>query len=142
MPEAKDARDAKEAREKTRNAGPIRHYSDLLVYRKAYGLALEVSKLTRTFPRHEQFGLGSQMRRCSRSVAANIVEGWAKRHSPAEFRRHLQLAIGECEETKFWLDLTGDEGCASKDRCQQLKAEYGKLGMMFQNLWKEWRKLA
>jgi four helix bundle protein len=69
------------------------------------------------------------------------VEGWAKRESPAEFRRHLQIAIGECEETRFWLDLTGDENCAPKSKTEPLETEYAKLGMMIHNLWKEWRKL-
>ncbi len=142
MPETKDTEEAKDAKEKRVSRRPIRHYGDLLVYQQAYRLALDISKLTRAFPREEQFGLATQMRRCCRSVPANIVEGWAKRESAAEFRRHLQLAIGECEETKFWLDLAGDEGCAPKSRSLALKAEYGKLGMMLQNLWKEWRKLA
>jgi len=127
--------------EKAIRAGPIRRYRDLLVYQQAYRLALTVSQLSKAFPRHEQNELGRQIRRCSRSIAANIVEGWAKRESPAEFRRHLQIAIGEREETRFWLDLTCDEGCAPKSKTEPLETEYAKLGMMIHNLWKEWRKL-
>ncbi len=145
MAEGKEATEVKEVREveeKTARGGPVRNYTDLLVYKPAYRLALEVSKLTRTFPRHEQYELGRQLRNSSRSVAANIVEGWAKRNSAAEFKRHLLIANGEGAETRFWLDLAADEGCARKDRCETLKAEYGKLGMMVHNLWKEWRKLS
>jgi four helix bundle protein len=127
--------------EKSTRAGPIRRYRDLLVYQQAYRLTLEVSRLSRTFPRQEQFELGRQIRSSSRSVAANIVEGWAKRQSAAEFKRHLQIAIGECEETRFWLELASDEGLASKSISELLAAEYAKLGMMIRNLWKEWRKL-
>jgi four helix bundle protein len=50
-------------------AGVVRTYSDLLVYKQAYQLALEVSKLTKGFPRHEQLELGRQIRNCSRSAA-------------------------------------------------------------------------
>ena len=50
----------------------------LLVYKQAYALALRVSELTKSFPRHEQYELGRQLRNSSRSVAANIAEGWAK----------------------------------------------------------------
>jgi four helix bundle protein len=121
--------------------GPVRNYSDLLVYKQAYRLALEVSKLTRAFPRHEQYEIGRQIRNSSRSVAANIVEGWAKRNSTAEFKRHLVISSGEAAETKFWLDLAGDEGIALKAHCEKLKVEYSKLGMMIHNLWKEWRKI-
>ncbi len=139
--EAKEAKEVEEAKEQSARVGPIRSYTDLLVYKQAYRLALEVSRLTRSFPRHEQYEMGRQLRSSSRSVAANIVEGWAKRHSAAEFRRHLQMAIGECEETKFWLDLAEDEGCAPKDGCEPLKAQCSQLGMMLYKLWKEWRKL-
>lgn len=128
--------------EKSLRAGPIRRYSDLLVYQQSYRLALAISQLSKSFPRQEQNELGRQIRRCSRSIAANIVEGWAKRESSAEFRRHLQIGIGECEETRFWLDLACDEGCAPKARSEPLEVEYAKLGMMIRNLWKEWRKLS
>jgi four helix bundle protein len=73
-------------------------------------------------------------------VAANIVEGWAKRNSPAEFKRHLIIAIGECAETKFWIDLATDEGFIETKRAGLLGSEYGKQGFMLHNLWKEWRK--
>jgi four helix bundle protein len=139
--EAEEAKEAEDVEEKQSRAGPIRRYHDLLVYQQAYRLTLEVSRLSKKFPRHEQFELGRQIRRSSRSVAANVVEGWAKRASAAEFRRHLQIAIGECEETRFWLDLAVDEECASKQQSENLRGEYAKLGMMIRNLWKEWRKL-
>jgi four helix bundle protein len=104
-------------------------------------LALDVSRLTRGFPQYEQYELGKQLRSSSRSVAANIVAGWAKRNSAAEFKRHLIIAHGESAETRFWLDLATDEGIAAKDQAQLLKSEYSKLGMMIHNLWREWRKL-
>jgi four helix bundle protein len=121
-------------------AGVVRTYSDLLVYKQAYQLALEVSRLTKGFPKQEQFEMGRQIRNCSRSVAANIVEGWAKRNSAAEFKRHLVIAIGECAETKFWVDLASDEGFVGAQQAVALGSEYGKLGFMLHNLWKEWRK--
>jgi four helix bundle protein len=127
--------------EKATRVGPIRRYRDLLVYQQAYRLALGVSQLSKAFPRQEQNELGKQVLRCSRSIAANIVEGWAKRESSAEFKRHLQIAMGECEETRFWLELASDEGCTPKAKAEPLEAEYAKLGMMIHNLWKEWRKL-
>jgi len=139
--EVGEVKEVAEVKEKTVRRGPVRNYTDLLVYRQAYRLALEISKLTRTFPRVEQFEMGRQMRRASRSVAANIVEGWAKRVSAAEFKRHLVLAHGELTEMKFWLDLAADEGIAARNRCAELKAEYSKLGMLIHNLWKEWRKI-
>jgi four helix bundle protein len=58
-------------------------------------LALDVSSATRKFPAAEQFELARPLRRAARSIPANIVEGWAKRASAAEFKRYLQVAIVE-----------------------------------------------
>jgi four helix bundle protein len=132
--------EAKEVKEKSERAGIVRTYSDLLVFKQAYRLALDVSKLTKEFPRQEQFEIGRQLRNCSRSVAANIVEGWAKRNSAAEFKRHLMISIGECAETKFWIDLAADEHFVDVKRAVALGSDYGKLGYVLHNLWKEWRK--
>ena len=132
--------EVKEVKETPGRSGVVRTYSDLLVYKQAYRLALEVSKVTKGFPRQEQFEMGRQLRNCSRSVAANIVEGWAKRNSAAEFKRHLIISIGECAETKFWIDLAADEGFVEGKCAGTLGSDYGKLGFMLHNLWKEWRK--
>ena len=139
--EAKEVKEVKEVEDKKDRAAHVRAYSDLLVYKQAYRLALDVSRMTRTFPNREQFELGRQLRASARSIAANIVEGWAKRHSVAEFKRHLVIATGECAETRFWLDLASDEGIAPRTHCEPLKGEYSKLGMMLHHLWQSWRKL-
>ena len=122
-------------------AGAIRHYKDLLVYRQAYRLALEVSRLTRAFPKHEQFEMARQMRMAARSIPANIAEGWARRQSPAEFRRFLQMAIGSCEEIKVWLDFSRDEGYLNGKVLEGLQTECARIGTLLQRLWKSWRKL-
>ena len=137
----REVEEVEEVKEKASRGAPVRTYSDLLVYQQAYRLALAVSKISKSFPTREQFELGRQLRSSSRSVAADIVEGWAKRTSAAEFKRHLVIATGECAETRFWLDLASDEGLAARSQCDPLKAEYSKLGMMLFNLWKGWRKL-
>lgn len=135
--EVGEIKEAKDVEEKTGGSGPVRTFRDLLVYKQAYRLALEISTLSRErFPARNSMSSGS-----SRSVAANIVEGWTKRSSVAEFKRHLVIASGEAAETKFWLDLAADEGLAKRESCRRLEGEYSKLGMMLHNLWKEWRKL-
>jgi four helix bundle protein len=136
-----EVEEVKEIKEGSRRSGPVKGYTDLLVYQQSYRLALQVSKLTKRFPRAEQFELGRQLRRCSRSVAANVVEGWTKRNSAAEFKRHLVIAAGEAAECGFWLGLAVDEGFVSNDEAEPLVTDYGKLGFMIHNLWKEWRKL-
>ena len=139
--EVQEVKEEKEVKEGSRRTGPVKRYTDLLVYRQAYRLALQVSKFARALPREEQFELGRQLRRCARSVPANVVEGWTKRNSAADFKRHLVIAAGEAAECGFWIALAVDEGLVPKSAAQPILSEYGKLGFMIHNLWKEWRKL-
>jgi len=69
---------------------------------KADLLAKEVYFATRDFPRHEQYGLTSQLRRAGLSVILNIVEGFA-RQTPKEFHRFLLISFGSLKETKYLL---------------------------------------
>jgi four helix bundle protein len=85
---------------------PIRTYHDLDVFRGSYSAALDVSGMVKRFPGFEQYELASQLRRAARSIPANIVEGWGKRASTPEFKRYLQIAIGSCDETRMWLDMS------------------------------------
>ncbi len=79
----------------------IKDFSELIVYRKAYDKSLEIHKETLNYPKQEQYELGSQMRRASKSICANIAEGFGKQNvSTAEFKRFLLMAIGSADETK------------------------------------------
>ena len=99
---------------------PIKTYKDLNVFRESYRLSLKVSRTTRKFPGPEQFELARQLRRAARSIPSNIVEGWAKRASAAEFKRYLQVAIGSCDECKLWTEMSRDEGFLSAEECAKL----------------------
>ncbi len=139
--EVKEVKEVNEVKDRKPRYGPVKNYTGLLVHKQSYGLALEISRFTKIFPREEQFELGRQLRRCARSVPANITEGWTKRNSPAEFKRHLLIAAGETAESKFWIELAADEGFVTRAAADRLMKEYSKLGFMIHNLWKEWRKL-
>ena len=139
--EVNEVKEGNDIKDNIGRVGPVKRYTDLLVYKQGYRLALAVSKFSKVFPREEQFELGRQLRRCARSVPANIVEGWTKRNSPAEFKRHLLIAAGEVAEAQFWIELSTDEGFANKRAAEDLIKDYSRLGFMIHNLWKEWRKL-
>ncbi len=64
----------------------IRSYEDLIVYQKAYNLALQAHKLTNTFPEYEKRELGYQIRRAAVSIPANIAEGYGRKNSIKEFK--------------------------------------------------------
>jgi four helix bundle protein len=83
------------------------HYERLDAWKATHELAVAVYKATGTLPKSELYGLTSQLRRASYSVPANIAEGSAKR-GPAEFRRHLDIAVGSLAEICYGLRLATD----------------------------------
>lgn len=121
---------------------PIKTYKDLNVFRESYQLALDVTRATKRFPQAEQFELTRQLRRAARSVPANIVEGWAKRSSVAEFKRFLAVAIGSCDECKFWLEMSRDEGYLNPSDHKVLENRFNIVGAMLKSLWKHWQSFA
>lgn len=108
------------------------------MYRQSYRRALEVNKFTEVLPGYEQFELGRQLRRFARSVPANVVG--KVRDTAADFKRHLVIVAGEAAECGCWIGLAVDEGMVSKSAAQPILNEFGKLGFMIHNLWKEGRK--
>ncbi len=85
-------------------------YSDtskLIVWQKSHELTLKIYDLTKHFPREEQFGLTSQLRRAATSIPSNIVEGKA-RGSNKEYKRFLLMARGSLEEVKYQILLAKD----------------------------------
>ena len=89
----------------------VQQVGDLEVFRRAYVLSLELHRASLEFPRIEQFALADQLRRSSKSICANLAEGFAKQgYSAAEYRRYLMAAIGSSDETQLWLRYCIDLG--------------------------------
>lgn len=87
---------------------------DLRVFQEAYGMSLEMHTLTLTFPKIEQYDLGSQMRRASKSICANLAEGFEKQSfSKPEFKRFVSIAVGSAGEMRTWLCYANDLGYIS-----------------------------
>jgi four helix bundle protein len=80
-------------------------FRNLAVYKKAFSLAMDIYKVSRSFPKEEQYGLTSQIRNASRSVCANIGEGYRKRLYPAHFVSKMSDADMENSEMQVWLDF-------------------------------------
>ncbi len=84
---------------------PWKAYRRLIVWQKADELAYQVYRATRSFPGDERFGLVSQMRRASVSVAANIVEGYAQATRKGR-RRFYGIARSSLAELEYYIDFT------------------------------------
>src|SRR6266487_6340546 len=105
-------------------------YRDLKVYQKAYHFAMAIFNMSKTFPKEERYALTDQMRRSSRSVAANIAEGYRKRQYPKMFLSKLADADGEAAETQVWLDFALDCGYLSVEQHGALLQGYQEVGRM------------
>jgi four helix bundle protein len=117
----------------------IRLLNDLEVYRLSYALSLEIQSLILAFPKDEQYSLTNQIRRSSRSVAANISEGFAKRYHENLFKQHLVIALGSLAETKTWLEYARDFSYIPYDKFQEVYGKYDIVGGKIFRLLHNWQ---
>jgi four helix bundle protein len=85
--------------------GNIQSHKDLHVWQDAMDRAMEIYVITQAFPLEEKYSLVDQMRRSSRSVAANLAEAWRKRRYEAAFKSKLNDAEAEASETQTWVEV-------------------------------------
>ena len=95
---------------------------------------MEIFKESKTFPQDERYSLTGQIHRASRSVAANIAEGYRKRQYPNMFVSKLADSDAEATETQVWLDFTRDCGYLSHERHKDLAAGYDEIGRMLSSM--------
>ena len=111
----------------------MRNYRDLLVWEKAHNLTLAIYKSTRNFPSDERFGLTTQMRRASASIAANLAEGCGRR-SDGEMGRFIQIAMGSGAELSYHLLLARDLGLLEAKPHAALDGELSEVMRMMSSL--------
>ena len=119
----------------------IKSYRDLDVYNRSYDLAMEIFVLCKQFPKKETYSLSSQIIRSSRSVSANIVEGWAKREYENVFKQHLIASLGSCNESQNWLRFAKDCNYISEKEYDELNGKFDIVGKMLTKLHQNWKKL-
>ena len=119
----------------------IRSYKDLEVCKRAYMLSLEIHKLSMDFPKYEMFELGAQIRRSTKSIVMNIAEGYGKKHSAAEFKRYLSIAIGSADEVKVQLEYCKDLGYVSEANYQRYSEGYTEVAKMLTGLYNNWKEI-
>ena len=117
----------------------IRRFEDLEVWRKAHGLVLTVYSLSARFPAEERYGLTSQLRRAASSVPANIAEGFG-RSTTRDFLRHLDIANGSLEETRYFLILARDLKYLSASEFPEINAQSDEVGRLLGGLMQSLRK--
>jgi four helix bundle protein len=104
----------------------VRH-TDLDVYQRSFTASMEVFKLSKRFPAEEKFSLTDQIRRSSRSVCANIAEGWRKRRYAAAFVSKLNDSEGEAAETESWIQSAVGSTYLEPSETRALYLEYDEI---------------
>jgi four helix bundle protein len=118
---------------RVREEDKIKKVEDLDVFKLSHSLALEIFKLTKTFPEEEKFGLISQMRRAAYSIPMNLMEG-AHRLGTKEYRQFVGIARGSTGEVKYQLMLVKDLEYISEDRYSNLRLKYERVSQMLTKL--------
>lgn len=117
--------------------GLIKRFEDFEVYNRAYRISLEIYNVTLKFPRYEQYGMGDQMRRASKSICSNFAEGFAKQSlSRLEFRKYLFIGIGSANEMIVWSSYSKDLDYISIEVCDRWKKEYDEIARMIQGVYR------
>jgi four helix bundle protein len=110
----------------------MQNFKDLEIYQLAHKLAVDIHKMSiEDLPSFEMYEQGSQIRRSSKSIVSNIVEGFGRKQYQPEYIKFLTYAIASCDETKSHLVLLNQTG-SLKDSKQtdHFVSEYEKLGKM------------
>ncbi|MFT4003995.1 MAG: four helix bundle protein [Rhizobium sp.] len=111
----------------------INSYQDLTVWQRAMDLAVECYSLTKEFPKEEIYGLVSQIRRASVSIAANIAEGYG-REATGAYVHHLKIAQGSLKELETHLILSTRIGIVAIEQVRQAMSTSDEIGKMLRSL--------
>ena len=102
----------------------IESFKDLIVFQKAYKLAMEIYEISKSFPKEEKYSLTDQIRRSSRAVTSCLAESWAKRRYEKAFVNKITDSLGEENETEVWLDYSKDCQYMLLETHRRLISEY------------------
>jgi len=116
----------------------MKDYKNLMVWQRSHKAVLNIYKLTKSYPREEQFGIVSQLRRAMISVPNNIVEGCGK-FTQKDFAKYLQQSLGSCQESEYLLFLSFELGYLEDSQFQPINQEINEIKAMLISLIKKVR---
>jgi four helix bundle protein len=105
----------------------VRNHFEWDIYCRAFDAAMEVFLLTKSLPSEERYSLSDQLRRSSRSVAANLAEAWRRRRYEGNFVLRLNDAESEAAETQTWLAFAVKCGYLQRAQIVELYTTYDNL---------------
>lgn len=115
----------------------IKNAKELRVYQRAYKTSVEIHRISLTFPKIEQYALGDQLRRSTKSICANLAEGFNKqKYSTKEFARFLTMAEASAAEVHVWLDYAHDFEYITVTDYKRWYDEYDAVGAMINKFYR------
>ena len=111
----------------------IESFEDLEVYQRLCQLHLEINQVSLKFPQFELYELGSQLRRSSNAISANIAEGWNNRHINI-YLEGINRAMGELQETLHHLKMAFQKGYLSGEEYETYHVRYLESARMLRGL--------
>jgi len=109
-------------------------FRNLLVYQRAFSLAMDIYEISKQFPKDELYSLTSQIRRSSRSVCSNIGEGYRKRLYEAHFVSKISDSDMEKSETQVWLDFAYECEYIPEDIYHDFENRSQEIGRLLNNM--------
>ncbi len=117
----------------------IKSYEDLEVYQRAMKLLVPVHRVVLSFPDYEKYELASQVRRASKSVPANVAEGYGRKTSVKEFKNYLTMALGSSNEMMVHLAIAKELGYVTEKESQDLIEGYRIVSKQLSKLIANWK---
>ena len=117
----------------------IRSFEDLEVYRRSMELLVPLHALVLTFPDYERFELASQLRRASKSIPANVAEGYGKKRSSKEFKAYLGNALGSANEVIVHLKIAATLCYGDAHTIEELVSGYTIVAKQLHRLSEAWQ---
>jgi len=109
------------------------HFKELLVWQKSINFVTEIYKETESFPKSEMYGLVSQIRRATVSIASNIAEGNSRRSVP-DYVQFLRISRGSCAEVETQLIISKNLGFLNKEKSLKLNQDITEISKMLNGL--------
>ena len=111
----------------------MKDFRSLKVWEKSHFISLEIYRITKGFPKEEQFNLTSQLRRAITSIPTNLAEGCG-RGSDKDFKRFVQIAMGSASEAEYLILLSKDLNYISEKEFNKLILEIQEIKKMLSSL--------
>ena len=116
--------------------GKIKTYRDLEIWKHGIELVKDIYEITNNFPKHEVYGLSSQMRRSAISIPSNVAEGFRRFHNK-DYARFLHIALGSCAELETQITIAKELKYIPKESETKLLEKIDHICRMITNLLKK-----